>query len=279
MLVAHFCCLQPPPRAGCVADILGGEESSGWSWAGWRGGGGGWLAPGGVLRGHGPAGIARDARESPRPSSPTTEATPLAYALPLCNDTCACAIWVTKWVRAAHVPDGDGENALPPAVSSFSTHQPPLQRERAPWAKEKCAPSWRDTITMIHFSILTACRAVSQGRQGTVSLWSPKVCPSFLSAAQRKLHILMDPGRGACNIFGERSFLTRRLHVVPQLFDSSQQTCQRGGGRGSERRGSTQERRQSTNGLPFSALGSGSGWGPPICACTRSEQDDWSTGC
>ena len=39
LLVAHFCCLQPPPRAGCVADILGGEESSGWSWAGWRGGG------------------------------------------------------------------------------------------------------------------------------------------------------------------------------------------------------------------------------------------------
>ena len=37
LLVAHFCCLQPPPRAGCVADILGGEESLGWSWAGWRG--------------------------------------------------------------------------------------------------------------------------------------------------------------------------------------------------------------------------------------------------
>jgi hypothetical protein len=33
---------------------------------------------------------------------------------------------------------------LPPAVSSFSTHQPPLQRERAPWAKEKCCcTSWQ----------------------------------------------------------------------------------------------------------------------------------------
>ena len=77
---AHFCCLQPPPRAGCVADILGGEESLGWSWAGWRGVGDG--LPQGVFfcaaagRGHGPAGDARSAIHSRHITSGTTTGGP-----------------------------------------------------------------------------------------------------------------------------------------------------------------------------------------------------------